>query len=370
MPAGPLEGIQIVDFSIALTGPYSTALLADQGANVVKIERPGLGDVARWIGVAVEQISAFYLVCNRGKRGIALDFEKARAREIALTLCQQADVVVQNFRPGVMDRLGLGYEEVKKVNPDIIYASLSGYGSVGPYRDRSAYDAAIQAYSGLTMVQADPDVQTPTFLRQSACDKFTALFAAQAISAALFARERGCGGQHLELSMTDAVVSILWPDSAGNEALLDSDRSMHSVFGVGKKPMRFRDGWGVVVPTSDHDFVGMCIALGVDGYDDPRVATMGERRKNRFATARIIERCEAKAAEMTQEEVTKRFEAERVPFAMVLTLDELTRDPQAIAMGLFVEGRHPIAGRDSRPTPPNAVPRDSGPTSRQRSKSG
>jgi len=349
---GPLQGVRVLEFAIALTGPYATALMADQGAEVVKVERPGIGDIARWVGVAVNDMSAFFLVCNRGKRSIALDLQRPEGVEIALKLAADVDVVIENFRPGVMDKLGLGYEGIRAVNPDVVYASLTGFGAEGPYRDRSAYDTAIQAYGGFATNQADPEDGLPVFLRQTAADKVTALFACQAVTAALLARANGAGGQHLELSMTDAVVSFLWADSAGNEVLLDSDRSMNSSFVAGFRPMRFEDGWGIVVPTSDADFAGMCRALEVEGYDDPRVATVGERRKHRDVMEPIMDMVYAKAANLTQAEATERFEAQRVPFSMILTPDQLTRDQHAVAIGLFEEDDHHIVGRTRVPRHP------------------
>lgn len=349
---GPLDGVRVLDLSIALTGPYAVALLADQGASVIKVERPGIGDIARWIGVAVNGMSSLYLVCNRGKRSIAVDVARPEGADLVRRFAAEVDVVVQNFRPGVVDRLGLGYEDVAAVNPDVIYVSLSGFGPVGPYRDRSAYDTVVQAYAGFAANQADPDDGVPVFLRQTAADKVTALFASQAISAALFARGRGRGGQHLELSMTDAVVSFLWADAAANEVLLASDGSQHSSFVAGFRPMRFADGWGIVTPTSDADFAGMCRALRVDGWDDPRIATIAERIKHRDVLEPVMDLCYAHAANVTMAEATERFEAERVPFAMILTPDELTRDPHAIAMGLFEESEHPVVGPTRLPRHP------------------
>lgn len=349
---GPLQGTRVLDLSIALTGPYAAALLADQGADVIKVERPGIGDIARWVGVAVNGMSSLYLVCNRGKRSIAVDLHRPEGAAIVRRLAAQADVVLQNFRPGVMDKLSLGYDDIKTVNPDVVYASLSGFGSSGPYRDRSAYDTVIQAYAGLAANQADPYDGVPVFLRQTAADKITSLFACQAITAALFHRSRGGGGQHVELSMTDAVTSFLWADSAANEVLLDSDHTMHSSFVAGFRPMRFSDGWGIVTPTSDHDFAGMCRALGVEGYDDPRVATIGERIKHRDLMQPIMDMCYAMAANMTMAEVTARFESERVPFSMILTPQELTEDPHALAIGLFEESEHPVVGRVRLPRHP------------------
>ena len=349
---GPMAGIRVLDFSIALTGPYAVALMADQGAEVVKVERPGIGDIGRWIGVSVNGMGAFFLVCNRGKRSIALDLQQPGAVEIALELARDVDLVVENFRPGVMDRLGLGYEHIRAINSDVVYASLTGFGSEGPYKDRSAYDTVIQAYGGFATNQADPETGVPVFLRQTAADKVTALYASQAMTAALLARANGAGGQHVELSMADAVVSFLWADSAGNEVLLDADGSMNSSFVAGFRPMRFEDGWGIVTPTSDADFAGMCRALDVEGYDDPRVATIGERNKHRDLVAPIMDMVYAQAANLTQAEATARFEAQRVPFSMILSPEQLVHDEHAVAIGLFEEHDHHIVGRTRVPRHP------------------
>jgi crotonobetainyl-CoA:carnitine CoA-transferase CaiB-like acyl-CoA transferase len=351
---GPLAGVRILDLSIALTGPYAVALLADQGADVVKVERPGIGDIARWIGVSVNGMSAFYLACNRGKRCIAVDLAGDEGRQIVMALAATADVVVQNFRPGVIDRLGLGYEAVRAVNDEVIYCSVSGYGPTGPYSHRSAYDTSIQAYAGFAANQADPDGGPPSFLHQNAADKVSALYASQAITAALYARSTGHGGQHLELGMADACVSFLWAESAGNEVLLESDGSLNSSFNAGFKPMRFVDGWGIVVPTTDADFAGMCRALDVVGFDDPRIATMAQRRTNRDVLEPVLDMCYAMAANLTQAEATARFERERVAYAMVLSTAEIIDDPHARAIGLFTEFDHPIAGRARLPRHPTS----------------
>ena len=349
---GPMEGVRVLDLSIALTGPYAAALLADQGAEVIKVERPGGGDIARWIGVSVNGMSSLFLVCNRGKRSIAVDLQRPEGAEIVKELAVDSDVVLQNFRPGVLDRLGLGYDDITAVNPDVVYASLSGFGTEGPNRDRAAYDTVIQAYGGLASAQADPADGIPVFLRQAAADKVTALFASQAITAALFARARGRGGQHVQVSMMDAVVSFLWADSAANEVLLASDNSLPSSFVAGSQPFRFSDAWGIVTPTSDHDFAGMCRALGVEGYDDPLVATIVERFKNREATAQVMESCYANATRMTSAAASERFEAEGVPYSMILSPDELTRDPHALAVGLFEYQSHHVVGQVRLPRHP------------------
>lgn len=350
--AGALQGIRILDISTALTGPYPAALLADQGADVIKVERPGLGDLARWVGVAVNGVSALFQSCNRGKRSIALDMTTPDGLAIVRKLAAQSDVVIQNMRPGVADRLGIGWDDLSADRDDLVYISLSGFGQSGPYAQRGAYDTVIQAYAGLGTNQADPDDGTPVFLRQTAADKITAMYAVQAITAALFARERGMGGQHIELSMVDSVVSFLWADAAGNEMMMESDGSMNSSFVQGSKPFRFIDGYGIATPTSDADFHGMCEALGVAGHDDPRVATIGERRKHPEVSSAIMSKCHEAASSFTCEEISKRMEDLKVPFALVVAPEDLPDDPHARAIGLFEEFEHPVAGRVRQPRHP------------------
>ncbi len=348
----PLAGIKIVDLSIALTGPYAAALLGDQGAEVVKVERPGFGDIGRYVGVSVNGLSALAQMCNRGKRSLALDVHQSAGRDILLQLVAGADVLVQNFRPGVVERLGIGYDDVRAVNERIVYASLSGFGPVGPYATKGAYDTVIQAYGGFAANQADAQTGEPHFLNQTAADKVTALYAAQAITAALFARERTGAGAHVQLTMLDAVVSFLWADSAGNEVLQDADRSQPSSFVQNFRPFRFRDGWGICTPTSDADFAGMCEAFGVDGYDDPRVATMMERAQHRDLTRDFMDRCYAAAGEMTTAEAISALERHNVPCGVVLSPTELAADAHARAISLFEDSVHPVAGRLRQPRHP------------------
>ena len=350
--AGPMRMPRIVDFSIALTGPYAAALLGDQGASVVKVERPGFGDIARWIGVSVGGMSSLFQTCNRGKRSIALDLDSDAGRDVARRLVADADVVIQNFRPGVMDRLGLGYEALRGERNDLVYVSLSGFGPSGPYATKGAYDTVIQAYAGLGANQADRDTGEPRFLNQVAADKITAMYAVQAITAALFARERGDGGQHVQLSMLDSVVSFLWADAAGNEVMLDADGSMPSSFTTAVKPLHFSDGWGICTPTSDADFAGMCKALGVDGYDDPRVAGIVARRTNVDVMAGIMQRCHAAAATLTTAQAMARFDELKVPAGVVLSPAALSADPHVQAIGLLQDSLHPTAGRLRQPRHP------------------
>lgn len=349
--SGPMDGVKVVDLSIALAGPWAISMLADQGASVVKVEPPGLGDIGRWVGVAVGGISAMAAMVNRGKRSIAVNLQTDEGREIVRALVADADVFVQNFRPGVIEKLGLSYDTVRRDNPDLVYCSISGFGPEGPYAHKSAYDPVVQAYGGLAYAQAGGTEMEPKLIRHTAADKITALTASQAISAALFARERGRGGQHLRLSMLEAVVNFVWADAAGNEVLLDSDGSQPSSFSRDQKLWPTKDGYIIAAPVSDGDVAGICRGVGVDGYDAPEVATIVARRTNPEAFSALLRRVLEKVGTMTTAEAIAGMEAEKAPCGAVLSPAELSDDPHVRALGMLEDSVHPIAGRMRQPRP-------------------
>jgi len=347
---GPLAGIRIIDTSIALSGPWAVGILADQGADVVKIEPPGIGDIGRWVGPAIGGVSAMAQIANRGKRSIALDLRQQAGREIARELAERADVFVQNFRPGVIERLGLGYRDLSAANPRLVYVSISGFGATGPYAHKSAYDPVVQAYGGIAAVQAGAGGE-PQLIRHTAADKITSLTAAQAITAALFARERTGSGQHLELSMLESVVNFVWADAAGNEVLLDSDGKQPSSFSRDQKLWPTKDGYVIAAPVSDDDVAAICRGVGVDGYDDPKVATIMARRQNPEAFQALLRRVYAAVGNMTTADAIRGMEAERAPCGVVLGPAQLHLDPQVAALGLLEDSVHPAAGRVRQPRP-------------------
>src|SRR5271163_2389318 len=209
--SGPLEGIRVIDLTTVISGPVCTMLLADQGADVIKIEPPG-GDIARRTAGDGE-FTAMFVSANRGKRSIALDLKQPAALEALRRLIAGADVLVQNFRPGTMERLGLDEPAMRALNPGLIYLSISGVGETGPYVKKRVYDPVIQSLSGLADVQADQDTGRPRMIRTIVADKVTAVHAAQAVWAALVARGRTGEGQHIRLSMLDTMVAFLWPEA-------------------------------------------------------------------------------------------------------------------------------------------------------------
>jgi crotonobetainyl-CoA:carnitine CoA-transferase CaiB-like acyl-CoA transferase len=347
---GPLDGIRIVDLTIALSGPLAIGILADQGADVVKVEAPGLGDIGRWVGPAIGGVSALAQVANRGKRSIAVDLKREEGREIVRRLARGADVFAENFRPGVTGRLGLGPAELRAENPRLVYLSINGFGSEGPYAHKSAYDPVVQAYGGLAAVQAGAD-GPPQLIRHTAADKITALTASQAVTAALLARERGAGGQHLEVTMLESVVNFVWVDAAGNEVLLASDRSQPSSFSRDQKLWKTKDGWIIAAPVSDGDVEAICRGLGVDGWDTPEVRTIAARRRNPAAFIELLRRVLAKVETLSSEEALAAMEREHAPCGAVIGPERLHLDPHVRARGILEESVHPVAGPIRQPRP-------------------
>jgi len=228
---GPLSGFRVLDLSSVVSGPMAAVVLADQGADVIKIEPPGWGDGIRGLGASRNGLSAIYAMINRNKRSIAINLKHSEGQALVRQLAADADVLLQNYRPGKMARLGLDYDALKAECPNLIYASINGMGEVGPYAEQKTYDYVIQALSGILDVQgmmpanmnpleesADPEKnkQALQMVRSIIYDKVTALTAAQGITAALLARERGAGGQHVQLSMLDAAVYFNWPELMWN----------------------------------------------------------------------------------------------------------------------------------------------------------
>ena len=349
--SGPLDGIRIVDLSVALTGPLAAGMLVDQGADCVKVEQAPTGDVVRWLGSTVAGISAMFQAANRGKRSIVLDLRQADGLAILRDLVADADVLVQNFRPGVAERLGVAYDDIRSIRPDIVYADLTGFGPSGPYSHRRVYDTVIQAQSGLAASQTGLNDDQPKFLKQLVCDKVTAYTACQAITAALFARSRGAGGQHLELSMLDACIAFLFVDGAEHEVILDGDHSGPQSLAANNTPLAFDGGFAAVTVPTDKEFHGLARAMGVDS-SDPDLATVRDRTANREKAMAVHRAVRENATKLTVSEAEALLDANQVPFGIVRAVNEIQDDPQVIANGVFSEFDHPAAGRVRHHRPP------------------
>ena len=349
--SGPLDGIRIVDLSVALTGPLAAGMLVDQGADCVKVEQAPTGDVVRWLGSTVAGISAMFQAANRGKRSIVLDLRQADGLAILRDLVADADVLVQNFRPGVAERLGVAYDDIRSIRPDIVYADLTGFGPSGPYSHRRVYDTVIQAQSGLAASQTGLNDDQPKFLKQLVCDKVTAYTACQAITAALFARSRGASGQHLELSMLDACIAFLFVDGAEHEVILDGDHSGPQSVAANNTPLAFDGGFAAVTVPTDKEFHGLARAMGVDS-SDPDLATVRDRTANREKAMTVHRAVRENATKLTVSEAEALLDANQVPFGIVRAVNEIQDDPQVIANEVFSEFDHPAAGRVRHHRPP------------------
>ena len=347
--AGPLDGIRVIDLTAMVAGPMATALLADQGADVIKVEPPGTGDLIRQIGCSRGGLSAIFSTLNRNKRSLVLDLGEARGLDLLRRLVARADVFVQNFRPGVAEEMGIGEAALRSVAPDLVYVSLSGFGETGPYARRRVYDSVIQALSGMAASQADPSTGVPELVRNIVADKATGLTAAQAITAALFARERGAGGQHVRLAMLDAAIAFLWPDAMQAHTFLGPGATSPAPSHAAISVRRTADGYLTVSAVADREFQGLCRALGREELTrDERFRDTPSRFRHSDVLARILDEV---TASRTTASWCERLAAEDVPHAPVNRLETLHEDEQVIASALLVEMQHAQAGRLRTPRP-------------------
>ena len=343
--SGPLDGIKILDASAIVSGPLATMLLADQGADVIKLEPTDVGDTLRLSPFARGGMTSFYANCNRNKRAIAVNLASEDGLAIALKLVAESDVFVQNWRPGAADRLGLGEEALRRINPDLIYCSISGYGPDGPYSQRRVYDPIIQGLSGHTAVQVNPEVPIPDLVRNIVADKSSAYTAAQAITAALFARERGAGGQHIDIPMIDASLAFFWPDGMLAHTFAGDDKPSGLALYQVYKLSQTSDGHLIYFAATDKEMHGLFRALGHPEWtEDPRFGVAASRSDMDNAIALGEKIAEAMLGETT-EALLARMLAEDVPVGPVLNLDEVFNDPQVEHNNAILEFDHPTAGR-------------------------
>jgi crotonobetainyl-CoA:carnitine CoA-transferase CaiB-like acyl-CoA transferase len=341
----------VLDLTSVVSGPLSTMFLADQGADVIKIEPLG-GDITRRSRQSISasgEFSALFVSSNRGKRSLALDLKRPEAAKIMRKLIASADVLVQNFRPGTMERLGLGEPALRELNPRLIYVSISGVGESGPYAKKRVYDPIIQGLSGFADLQAEPRTRRPQMIRTIVADKTTAIFAAQAVTAALFARERTGEGQHIRLAMLDTMIAYLWPEAMTQYTVVGREATTADPTARPDLIFETADGYITVGTISDSEWQGFCAASGRPGLaEDPRFNTPGGRSVN--ATKRILLMAEI-IKERPTAEWLQRLDANDVPSAPVLRRNEVIANEQVLARELIVELDHPDIGRVRQPVP-------------------
>ncbi len=340
---GPLSGIRVIDLTAMISGPLATLMLADQGAEVIKVENPASGDFTRLAANRQGGMSASFLNNNRNKKSIALNLKNADGLEALRRLVATADVFVQNFRPGVIEKMGLGEDDLRAVNPGLVYVSISGFGDTGPYAQRPVYDPLIQGLSGLATVQAGSDERRPQLVRTILPDKLTGVTAAQAITAALFARERTGEAQHVRLSMLDAIIAFLWSSDMGSQTFVRGEVTQQEAASFQDLIYETTTDYITIAVQNDREWEALIKALERPEWrDDPRFKTAELRQENiddRLALIQSVIRTDS------AEHWLAKLEAEQVPCAPVLTRTQMLDHPQIQANGLLQEYGHPNAGQ-------------------------
>ena len=346
---GPLHGFRVIDLTTMISGPLGAMILADQGADVIKVESPR-GDSTRAVATARGGFSASFLNNNRNKRSIVLDLKQDEAKDALLKLFAGADVVLQNFRPGVVERLGISYEDAKAVRPDIVYCSITGFGEEGPFAHRPVFDPLVQSLSGLTTIQGGSDDRRPSLVRTILPDKLTAFTAAQSITSALLARTQTGEGQHIRLSMLDTVIHFLWSSDMGGHTFVGDELEQETAQSFIDLIYETADGYISVAAFRRADWKKLADACERPEWkEDPRFknsAGLEEYKNERLALTQEALR------ERTTAEWIERLDRFDVPAAPILTRREMIRHPQIVANGLVVETDHPKAGRLRQTRPP------------------
>jgi formyl-CoA transferase len=335
----PLQGVKILDLSNIIAGPLCTYQLSQLGADVIKVERPGTGDLARKMGLDVErgrkQMGVSFLAMNAGKKSITLNLQQARGQEIFKRLAGDADIVFENFRPGVMARLGLGFNDLKAINPSIIYCAVSGFGQDGPLANRPAYDQIIQGYSGL-MSLTGPEDGDPYRAGYTACDSMGAMTAAFAITAALYRKQQFGEGAFIDVSMLDATLTTMASWVISNHLNADNEpqrlgNESHSAAPSGTFPTK--DGQINIVNNEQKQFDSLCDVIGrTDLKTNPLFADRDERFKNKdLLRAELVPVLESK----TGAEWEDAFAAAGIPAGRIYTIPEILRHPHIKARNIM-----------------------------------
>ena len=340
--AGPLDGVRVIDLTSVVSGPLATMTLADQGADVIKVESPH-GDHSRRVATRRGGFSASFLNNNRNKRSVVLDLKNPQGLAVLKELVKGADVFVQNFRPGVAERIGIGEDVLRAIVPDLIYVSVCGFGFEGPYAQKPVFDPLIQAVSGLTTVQAGSDEQRPRLVRTIVPDKVTGIQTSQAITAALFAKLKHGVGQHIKVSMLDTVVFFLWSSDMGGHTFIGDELEHETAQSWIDLVYETADGYISVAVVADKDWNGLSVALErPDFLTDPRFTTAVLREDNKDARTRLTQEA---LLSFKSADAIKRLEQHDVPCAPVLTRKQMIRHPQIEANNSILNYQHPDAGQ-------------------------
>ncbi len=343
--AKPLDDIKVLDMSRVLAGPYSSMMLGDMGADVIKVERPGAGDDTRhWGPPEAGGEAAYYLCVNRNKRSITVDLKREEGRRIIRQLVRRSDIVIENYKVGTLDRMGLGYDDLRQDNPGLIYCSITGFGQNGPYKDKPGYDFMIQGMGGIMSITGETD-GPPMKVGVAIVDITAGLFACSAILAALRHRERTGTGQHIDISLLDAVVA--WLANVGSNYLVSGEIPQRYGNGhpniVPYEPFQTRDGSYIALAVgNDRQWHHFCHLAGLDQIaDDSRFVTNRQRVLNREQLIPLVAEAMLKR---NADEWLEELDRLKIPCGPINTLDRVFADPQVRARAMVEEVAHPTAG--------------------------
>jgi CoA:oxalate CoA-transferase len=371
-PSKPLDGIKVLSFEIQVAGPYCSMMLADQGADVIKVERPGSGDTARGGAPMVanadgDRQSGYFLRFNRNKRSLTLDLKDERGQQIFRELAAEVDVVVENFRPGLLDSLGLGYDDLKDANPGLVYATISGFGSMdgftGPYSDRPAYDIVAQAMGGL-MHTAGQAGGPPTWLGVALGDIVSGMNAAHAILLALFQRTRTGQGQYIDVSMYDSMVALAERSVSAFSLAGDVLERGRELYMAPWGPFACSDGWVALIVATERDWGRFCEAIErPDLVGQEGITTSGPERA-RNMDGELGQAIEAWFAAHTRQEASDKLLAAGLPVGAVQTAEDIFACPHLDARQLLIDVPDPILGEVRLVGPPVKLSADTTPITR------
>lgn len=339
----PLDNIIVLDLTRILTGPFCTMMLADFGARVIKFEVPGMGDESRLLGPHINNESGYFMSVNRGKQSVTLDLRTTEGQQLLKEMVKLADVLIENYRPGTMDKWGLGYEEMKKINPRLIYASISGFGHSGPYTKNPAYDIVVQGMSGVMSITGQQD-GVPTRVGTSIGDIVPALFTTVGIMMALYCRTLTGEGQRLDVAMFDSLVAIL------ENALIRYQASGEVPEPIGNRHPAItpfdsfgaKDGYLIVAAGNPKLFDKLCEILKVpELLSDPRFCDPHVRHQNQKELKPILEQA---FSHYSQAQALTLLGEAGIPCAPINTVDKIMTDPQVAARNMLIDVEHPIAG--------------------------
>ena len=344
--SGPYEGIRVLELTSTVSGPFAGMMLADQGAEVIKVEPPGIGDLARFMGTIKDGMGAMFSTLNRNKKCICLDFKNEEDLNALKELVSTADVLIENYRPGIVKKLGIDYESLSQINPDLIYCSISGYGQSGPYKEKKVYDPLIQGTVGIPLAQNN---KSPELIRTIIYDKVTGLTSAQAISAALYQKAKGQGGQYLPISMMESALYYNWPDLMMNYTFDEGGINLGELADLFEVYETNDGGVVLIIIANDEVFTKFCTVFDLSLHLDEKYNNLVSRIINKEELTIEVNKVTSK---LSSKELEDKMDLEGISASICNELNEVYKDPQVVEQGSITEINHPELGIMRMPKPP------------------